>query len=612
MIVATVAGALAGTAWIGNAWLGSAWPAGLPAVPAVSSETSVRMTALDPFDAPLLWDYGAFRDAAMAGEHAVLARLARRDDSYLAYRSALTLAHTTDLEPATRLEFYHRAAELRIADPLARQENREFYLTFGAVAEAAADLPAAVEAYAEALPDEIAVEALARLVDDPYRLSNHYFKARLYEEALASLDGRAAPSIEAPSHRRLGEYHEALDAYERWLVEQPGNIEALYGVAWTHFYLGNMSSAYALFGELDGASSLYARALIDYREGNLGEAVELMRQTGVPSRLWLASGWLEAEDRYRDALPIYLELAAGDSVYSDDSAYRAMVLAERLAEPEAHQRARELLPEGSFFALQMGGSPLLPDRDELPLVRPAALELAAELARVGDLQAAVGELIFALREEEDEARAVALAERLQAYGEFRQSQREIQRFITAGSRELRTWRAAYPRAYQEEVIRAATSQQLDPELVWAVMRQESAFYPGAVSVSNAGGLMQVIPSTWDWLAELQKEEPGDRFDPAANIRYGSFYLRWLMDYHDGDAELVIPSYNRGQGYIRRLFEGPVVNGDKNEFYREIDALETREYLQRVMVNYRIYQALYERGERTASNPEEGADEAGVQ
>jgi soluble lytic murein transglycosylase len=104
--------------------------------------------------------------------------------------------------------------------------------------------------------------------------------------------------------------------------------------------------------------------------------------------------------------------------------------------------------------------------------------------------------------------------------------------------------------------------------------------------------MQVIPSTWDWLAELQRETPGNPYDVATNVRYGSFYLRWLMNYLDGDLELVIASYNRGQGYIRRLFESDAVALDKDELYREIDALETREYLQRVMVNYEVYRELY--------------------
>jgi soluble lytic murein transglycosylase len=133
---------------------------------------------------------------------------------------------------------------------------------------------------------------------------------------------------------------------------------------------------------------------------------------------------------------------------------------------------------------------------------------------------------------------------------------------------------------------------VDNAWVWAIMKQESAFAPFAVSTSNAQGLMQVIPSTWGWLAELQRESPGDPFDPATNIRYGAYYLAWLERLFEGDLELATASYNRGQGYIGRLFASPDIAGDKDELYRYIDALETREYLQIVTLNRDIYRALY--------------------
>tara|TARA_B100000686_G_scaffold297129_1_gene329194 strand:- start:659 stop:976 length:318 start_codon:yes stop_codon:yes gene_type:complete len=104
--------------------------------------------------------------------------------------------------------------------------------------------------------------------------------------------------------------------------------------------------------------------------------------------------------------------------------------------------------------------------------------------------------------------------------------------------------------------------------------------------------MQVIPSTWDWLAELRSETPGDPFNPELNIQYGTTYLAWLMKLFENDLELAVASYNRGQGYIQRLFEGSVVSRDKNELYREIDSLETREYMQQVMVSVAIYRELY--------------------
>jgi hypothetical protein len=57
--------------------------------------------------------------------------------------------------------------------------------------------------------------------------------------------------------------------------------------------------------------------------------------------------------------------------------------------------------------------------------------------------------------------------------------------------------------------------------------------------AGAQGLMQVIPSTWNWIAELLREPPADPWDVEANVRYGVHYLRWLKDYHDGDYELVV-------------------------------------------------------------------------
>lgn len=560
--------------------------------PRVIPTPSYQVVVADPYATPLLSDYGRYRDALLERDTAALAGLAAEAEGYLAYRAALTLARSADLTPAERLPFYRRALELRLDDPLARRETREFHLEMARTAEAAGNLAVAKEAYAEALPEPAAIEALKRLEDDPYRLANTFFKARQYRNALAALDGRAAPSIEAPSYRQLGEHASALEAYERWLAEDPNSQDARFGVAWSHFYLGNDELADALFAELPGSNAAYGRALLANRRGEITRAVELLGESGEPAHLWLASSLLEARDRYREALPVYLRLARGDSVYADDSAYRALVLAERLGDAEAAETARGLLPPDSFFALRLGSEPGRPTANDLERPELPVIELAKALARLNDLDAATGELLFALRGAGNEAEAVTLAETLQAFGEYRQSRLAAQRYLDAGSGQLRTWRAAYPRAFGEVVETAAAAHGVEPELVWAVMRQESAFYPDAVSVSDARGLMQVIPSTWNWLAELQREAPADMFDPSDNIRYGTFYLRWLLDYLDGDFELAVSSYNRGQGYIRRLFEGEVVAGDKDEFYREIDALETREYLQRVVENYHRYQLLY--------------------
>lgn len=554
----------------------------------------VEVAILDPLADELLAGYRTYRNALKAGDMERLEELAMADDSFLAYRAALTVARNWSLPAAARLPYYGRAQELRIQDALARQENRAFLLEVASIAEAAGDTDVAIRNYQEALPAAEAAAALTRLEDDPYRLASLFLSARMYGAALEALGPLSAPSIEAPARRALGEYAAALEAYEEWLTLEPNNGEALSGRAWSRFYLHDNEAADAAFAELPGSNALYGRGLLANRAGDIGAAAGFLDGSGEPAHLWLATDLLERAGREAEALPFYLRLARGSSIYAGQAAFRALLLGERLGDEAVQQQARSLIRPGSFWALVLGEPLVLPAAEDAPEpVMLPAVELAAALARVLDEDAAVGELLFALRAATEPEEIITLAQTLQAYGEYRHSRVAAERLLDSHGDDRRVWRLAWPEAFPEAVRREAAAHGIEPEWVWAIMRQESAFYPLAVSSSNARGLMQVVESTWDWLAELQKEEPADVFDEEANIRYGAFYLRWLSNYFDGDLELATASYNRGQGYIRRLLESEEVDGDREELYRQIDAQETRNYLERVIVNWHIYLGLSE-------------------
>ncbi len=579
----------------------------------------VHVAIADPYAHPPLEDYGALQRARREDDLDAMRALAETADGYLAFRTAELIARDPRLPADARLAAFERVLALRVDDPLERAARRSLHAEIGAVAEASALLAGdaataatarerAIAAYREALPNRAAIDGLERLIEDPYRLANAFLQSGLATRALEALDGRVAPSIEAPALRAAGRHEEALEAFGRWLDEVPGTRSALEGEAWSLFALERWDEADAAFAALGGSTGTYGRGLIAGREGRVDDAVALMLATGQASRMWTATGWLEGRERWRDAVDAYLAIArTGDATYADDAAYRALVLADRLGDAERATIARNLVPAGSYFALRLGATLDVPvvareasaadgiatDPADAATTVVAALELARALRTVGDDVAARGELVFALRDANEREGVLVLAEALQdRHGEFRQSQRAAQALLNADDRDPRVWRLAYPRAYPDAVDAHGLAFGVEPALVWAIMRQESAFSPVAVSTSNAQGLMQVIPSTWGWLAELQSEDPDDPFDPDANVRYGTYYLRWLLDYFDGDTELVIPSYNRGQGYIRRLYEGEVVAGDKDELLRHIDALETREYLQRVTLNLEVYRALY--------------------
>jgi soluble lytic murein transglycosylase-like protein len=90
---------------------------------------------------------------------------------------------------------------------------------------------------------------------------------------------------------------------------------------------------------------------------------------------------------------------------------------------------------------------------------------------------------------------------------------------------------------------AAKANTLDPKLIRAVMEQESALRPCAVSAKGAQGLMQLMPET---ARELQVEDP---FDPAQNVRAGARYLKQLLDKYGGNMAQALAAYNAGPNNV---------------------------------------------------------------
>ena len=113
------------------------------------------------------------------------------------------------------------------------------------------------------------------------------------------------------------------------------------------------------------------------------------------------------------------------------------------------------------------------------------------------------------------------------------------------------FRAVNPeRAYDEIIKEAAETYALDPQLIRAVMRAESAFNPMVVSPAGAQGLMQLMPA----LAEQMGVT--DPFDPRQNIMAGARYLRWLLDLNRGNIPLTLAGYNAGPTVVSRYKRVP--------------------------------------------------------
>jgi soluble lytic murein transglycosylase-like protein len=100
-------------------------------------------------------------------------------------------------------------------------------------------------------------------------------------------------------------------------------------------------------------------------------------------------------------------------------------------------------------------------------------------------------------------------------------------------------------AYDDIIEEAAAEYDMDPNLIHAVMQAESAFHPYAVSRAGAEGLMQLMPELSDEMGV------NDAFDPRENIMGGTRYLKRLLDYHNGNIDLALASYNAGPGNVER-------------------------------------------------------------
>lgn len=162
--------------------------------------------------------------------------------------------------------------------------------------------------------------------------------------------------------------------------------------------------------------------------------------------------------------------------------------------------------------------------------------------------------------------------------------REDSSMITRQSLEL-----FYP-LHRFDVIQQFGSK-LDPYLVIALIRQESAFNVNARSSVGALGLMQLMPAT---ARRMERVSRRALFDAKTNVRLGVRYFRGLLTRFDSDAELSLAAYNAGPERVdewRRRY--PVAN--RMLFLDMIPFRETREYVATIARNYYWYQNLYGAG-----------------
>ena len=439
--------------------------------------------------------------------------------------------------------------------------------------------------------------------------------AELFERAarLGSRDVGRDLFYAAKAASRAGQFSRATATYDELAKRFPKTRlfeQARYQAARTEYIAGNWTEA----------ALRYAAYLARF-----GKNGRFFEEAGYE----LAVAELAAE-KWQSAAPRLAKLAAEAS---DDRERNALLELEAVAllgsgrRDDAVSRFTTVMREQplSLFALlsqsrlKMIGAPL-PPLIEPPEARSAEpgpnLELpykAQLLQRLGFDDDAEREIVLAepeLKKLSPQTAGRALCELYSGLFGAARRYRLGQQLIRAEALDIApsdatrwAWDCVYPRPYGALVGAFESEWQLPPHLVYAVMRQESGFQPGALSPVSAVGLMQLMPNT----AARAASEIGMRYvfpeltRPATNIRLGAFYLSRVLRTFGAQVPLAAAAYNAGPVVVSQwLNSGEQLPLDL--FVARIPYRETRTYVARVVGNWARYTYLNDGPDAVPSLP----------
>jgi soluble lytic murein transglycosylase len=376
--------------------------------------------------------------------------------------------------------------------------------------------------------------------------------------------------------------------------------EALFRLFWSHFVEGHPKEGIKYLDELaahpdaegaDEERARYwrARALLEQEPSDSDAARDAAWEAARTDLIWLVE---------RRPLSYHGLLARGRL---------AELAPERLHELEKAEAERVSSALRSRAALRAG-----------PLARDPHFLAAVELLRLGMKPEAAREVLAIDRGparglgQQGEEPLVLLADLSARAGDLRNAHALVRTELRALLRRttetlaLRAASLAYPLAFREEISKAARRASIPPDLLQALMREESALDPNALSSAGALGLTQLMPSTARSIAQrlkLRDYSTPRLADPETNIRIGAAYLGELYRRFHHPA-LALASYNAGPGTVSGWMKArgalPL-----DAFVEEIPLEETRTYVKRCLRSFAAYQFLY--GGGTARVPQLGQE-----
>lgn len=491
-----------------------------------------------------------------------------------------------------------------------------------------------------------------------YRRALHWMEAYEYEEACSDFhkaeklahaeNSDALPEIQLSYGKclyQLRKYHKALQTFQKvyWRQEASDREEVLFWLGKTYQRRQELNLARASYEEFlrlfpqspKNPSVLQYLAGIYEKEGETdrsralwGRLIREFPQSdrGLEARWELGWSAFKAND-YADAIKHFEEIANNPaasmleqarSLYWLIQGYRA--LGKTGIAKEIEQRLLREFPS-NYYSLLLAAwdpqqpfwknvhthtnAPLLPTPLPPPLLYSSRAKFHWERFKtLYELflfkEAAVELEVLELLAPRDRKTIPWLSRQWLAIEHYYRSQRIVRLYFQNTlhkpiiDRRLSTWSLAYSKGFSHIVEHYSQKYELDPNLVFALIQEESRFQEDALSSSRARGLMQIIPATGKYIARkvgLRPFSTEQLWDPEINIRLGTAYLRKLLDQFDGNWLLALAGYNGGPHNVKKWYRE---KGDipLDQFVEEIPFQETRNYVKRVLTSYAIYTQIY--------------------
>jgi len=303
-------------------------------------------------------------------------------------------------------------------------------------------------------------------------------------------------------------------------------------------------------------------------------------------RYWKAR-MLEQTGEQRYARTVFRELA-------EERSYYGFLAADRVGQP---------------YSMQHESVKATPDEMQALLARPG-IQMARELFMLGDTPAARRQWNWITRRFSQRELAVA-AVLAQRWGWHDRAILTVAKSDHLDDLELR-----FPVLYRDLVEANAAQNNIDPDWVYGVLRQESAFVSDARSQAGALGLMQLMPQTGRLTGRRINMRVNNSaiLKPETNVKLGTSYLRTVLDLNSGHQVLATAAYNAGPNRVREwLPEQPL---DADVWVDTVPYNETRNYVKNVMAftavyAYRLETTIRRLAERMPSVLPAGASAAGT-